>query len=373
MSNIKRIAVFVVIILFVVLVASSFVGSEILDRAIIIGLGVDKAENGVKITAEVVSPGNGSEQIGTYSKTVTAVGDSVGQALNRIAELTGKEASLGRCLLIVLGQDLYENVDFSDVIEYFIRSDSFKESSAICCSQGSAEDIMNKGSALSQSVSLALTALIQDQSEKVAIVTNNLLDYTLSQRELFKTGFLNKVSFVSSQNTDSNNPDKDQGYFVLDETVVFKSNRYLYSMDKEETKAYALFDDKVLGDTFSSDASGKLLTLNVNSKKVDKKINGNQVEINIKLYAKLARTDSADVEGIFVSKDKTEIPKETIDDITNYATTIAETLINKQIEYNFDILDIHELFRQKQGTSEELSNKPMSELPVKLKVEIVEK
>lgn len=53
MSNIKRIAVFVVIILFVVLVASSFVGSEILDRAIIIGLGVDKAENGVKITAEV--------------------------------------------------------------------------------------------------------------------------------------------------------------------------------------------------------------------------------------------------------------------------------------------------------------------------------
>lgn len=118
---------------------------------------------------------------------------------------------------------------------------------------------------------------------------------------------------------------------------------------------------------------GKLLTLNVNSKKVDKKLKDGQVEINIKLYAKLARTDSADVEGIFVSKDKKEIPEETLKDVTEYATKLAESLISKQIEYNFDILKIHELYRQKHGTSEELASKPMTELPIKLSLEIVEK
>lgn len=373
MSDIKRIAILIAAIIAVVLVSSSFVGSDILDRAIIIGLGVDRSDEGVRITAEVINPGNGSEQVGTYSKTVSANGSSVGQALNRMAELTGKEASLGRCLLIILGQDLYENVDFKDIINYFIESDSFKESSAICCAEGSAEELMNKGSAVSQSVSISLTALLQDQSEKVAIVTNNLLNYTLSQRELFKTGFLNKVSFVVSQNTDVNNPDRDQGYFTLDDTVVFRENKYLYTLNKEETRAFALFDDKVLGDTFTSDASGNLLTINVNSKKIDKKIVDNEVEINIKLYAKLAKTDSADVEGIFVSKDKMEIPAETIKDITDYATKIAETLINKQIEHDFDILEIHELYRRKQGTSDELVNKPMNELPIKLNLEIVEK
>lgn len=256
MSDIKRIAIFIAIIIVVVLVASSFVGSEILDRAIIIGMGVDSYEDGVKLTAEVVSPGNGSEQVGTYSKTVSAIGTSVGQALNRIAELTGKEASLGRCLLIVLGQDLYEKNDFGDIIDYFINSDSFKESSAICCAQGTAEDIMNKGSALSQSVSLALTTLMQDQAEKVAIVTNNMLDYALSQRELFKTGFLNKVNFVNSQNTDANNPDKEQGYFTLDKTIVFRNNNYVCELNKDETQAFALFDDDALGDTFASNAWG---------------------------------------------------------------------------------------------------------------------
>ena len=373
MSDIKRIAIFIVVIIAVVAVSTSFVGSDILDRAIIIGLGVDSSEEGVRITAGGINPGNGSEQIGTYSKTVSANGSSVGQALNRMAELTGKEASLGRCLLIVLGQDLYEKEDFGDIINYFIESDSFKESSAICCANGSAEELFNKGSAMTQSVSFALTALLQEQSEKVAIVTNNLLNYTLSQRELFKTGFLNKVAFVASQNTDASNPAKVQGYFTLDETVIFRENEYVYTLGKDETRAFALFDDDVLGDTFTSDASGNMLTINVNSKKVDKKVVNDQVEINIKLYAKLAKTDSADVEGIFVSKDKMEIPKETIEDITEYATQLAETLINKQTEYNFDILKIHEIYRRKQGATYELANKPMTELPIKLKLEIVEK
>ena len=41
MSNIKRIIVVVVIIVAVLLISSSFVGSNIMDRAIIIGLGVE--------------------------------------------------------------------------------------------------------------------------------------------------------------------------------------------------------------------------------------------------------------------------------------------------------------------------------------------
>ena len=222
MSDIKRIITFLIVIVAVMLVASSFVGSNIMDRAIIIGLGVDLREEGVRLTAEVVSPGSSGEMAGTFSKTVSANGQSVGQAIQRIAELTGKEASLGRCLILMLGQDLYENQDFSDVIDYFINSDSFKESSAIVCCQGSAEDLINKGSVLSQSVSLAVSALVQDQANKTAIVTNNILEYALSQRDLLKTGFINKVKYVESDNSDPQNPDKDQGYFAMDEIAVFR-------------------------------------------------------------------------------------------------------------------------------------------------------
>ncbi len=373
MDDIKRTAIVIAALAVLLLISSSFVGSNIMNRAIIIGVGVDKLEDGVRLTAEIVSPGNGSEQVGTYSKIVSANGRSVGQAIQKIAELTGKEASLGRCLLIILGQDFYENTDFADTIDYFINSDSFKESSAICCCEGSAEELMNKGPAVAQSVSLALTTLLQDQAKKVAIVTNTLLDYTLSQKNMLKTGFLNKVKFLPSQNTDSNKPDQEQGFFTINDLTVFRDNNFDCDLTPDESIGLALFNDKVLGDTFSSDASGKLLTVNVNSKKIDKKIKDGEVTITIKLFVKLARTDSADVEGVFVSQDKKEIPKETINDITEQARQLSQAVINRQISQNFDLIKIHDLYRQKQGSNKELENKPMEEFNVNLKVEVIEK
>ena len=373
MSDIKRIIVIIAVIVVVILVSSSFVGNNIMDRAIIIGLGVDACDEGVRLTAEVVSPSSSGEQVGTFSKTVSANGKSVGQAIQRIAELTGKEASLGRCLILVLGQDLYENVDFSDIIDYFINSDSFKESSIIACCEGTAEKLMNKGSVLTQSVSLALTGLIQDQASKVAIVTNNMLEYALSQLDMLKTGYMNKIKYVESDNSDPQNPDKDQGYFALDEIAVFRENKLTCMLNRDEVKGFSVMSDDVLGDTFTTDASGKILTLNVNSKKVDKKLKDDEITIKIKLYAKLARTDSADVEGVFIAQDKKDIPKEAIEDVREQARILAQALIDKQTEYNFDILGLHELYRQKLGSSKELSDKPMEEFKVNLEVEVVEK
>ena len=134
MSNIKRVAIALAVVVIVVAIGASFEGSNVLDRSIILGLGVDNAEDGgVQLTAEVVSPGNGTEQVGTFSKTVTVSARTIGEAIQNIAEHTGKEASLGQCVVVVLGQDFYENVDFSDVIDYLVNHHSLKESSAICC------------------------------------------------------------------------------------------------------------------------------------------------------------------------------------------------------------------------------------------------
>ena len=134
MSNIKRIAIVLAVIAVFLIIGSSFKGSDILERSIILGLGIDAAENGgITLTAEVVSPGNGTEQVGTFSKTVTVSAKTIAEAIQNVAEHTGKEASLGQCVVIVFGQDYYENVDFSSVIEYFVNHHSLKESTVICC------------------------------------------------------------------------------------------------------------------------------------------------------------------------------------------------------------------------------------------------
>lgn len=374
MYNIKRISIFIVIVVVVGFVAGSFMGEDIIGRAIIIGLGVDGSDEGVRVTAEIVSPASSGEQIGTFSKTISANGESIPAAITRIAELTGKEASLGRCLVIVFGQDYYEKADLSNDIEYFIRSDSFKESSAICCVEGSAEDLFNNGAAMSQGVSLVLSGMFTNQAKETAIVTNTLLDYTLSQRSSIKTGFLNQVKFVPSNNENPSEPDKAQGYFDLRNIAIFADNKYVCMLTDDEIRGFALMNEDVIGSSFVSNAGDTQFTVTINGK--DIKLNPDKddsIKCEISLMGKAARTDSGEVKGMFAAQNKKELPQEVIDDIISQATAQINAILDKQREYNFDVVKLHETIRRRDGSSEKLDNLPTSDIKVDLTVKFDEK
>ena len=374
MSNIRRIAIVMAIVAVAIIIGTSFKGSDVLDRAIILGLGVDAADgDGISLTAEVVSPGNGTEQVGTFSKTVTVNARTIGRAIQNIAEHTGKEASLGQCVVIIFGQDFYENVDFSNVIEYMVNHHSLKESTVICCCEGSAKDLLNYGDALSQSVSLSVSALMQDEAKKVAVYTNDLLRFARSQTELHCTGFLNKIKFVPSENKDAQDPDKTQGFFTYRELAVFRKNKYVCALSEEEVRGMALFIKDVLGETFVAEMDGLTRTLQVNNKSVDQKLTDDGgLEIKIKLSVRLGRTDSEEVSGAISAKKEKEIDPKVLDEIKKQAKDLAEKYLAKQAEYDFDLLKFHEAYRQKDGTSRELAQKPTADFPIKLTIEVEE-
>lgn len=374
MYNIKRIGVIILVVVVIGLVAGSFAGEDIMGRAIIIGLGVDGSDEGVRVTAEIVSPASSGEQIGTFSKTISANGKSIAAAVTRIAELTGKEASLGRCLVILFGQDYYENNDLSNDINYLIKSDSFKESSAICCVEGSAEDLFNNGAAMSQGVSLVLGEMFNSQAKQTAIVTNSLLDYTLSQRSMIKTGFLNQIRFVPSDNKNTEEPDKPQGYFDLRNVAIFADNKYLCMLTDDEIRGFGLLSKDVIGSSFVSNTADMQYTVTVNSK--DIKLNlqqDNTVKCEISLQGKAVRTDSGEVESLLVAQNKKELPQEVIDDIVRQATDQINAILDKQREYNFDIVNLHETFRRRNGSSKELDVLPTADIGVEVAVKFREK
>lgn len=374
MSNIKRVAIILVVIALVAIIATSFKSSDVLDRAIILGIGIDRLEEGgIVLTAEVVSPGNGTEQVGTFSKTVSVTGETIGEAVQNVAEYTGKEASLGQCVVLVLGQDYYENVDFSDLIEYFIYHHSFKESTLICCCEGEAKELYNNGSALSQSVSQAIATALLVQAEIIAVSTNNLLQYTRSQNELDCTGFLNKVTFVPSENKDAQDPDKTMGFFTYRELAVFRRNTYVCALDEQDVKGMSLFFDNVVGETFVSYEDDVKRTLQVSNKDIEQSPNDDGgFDITINMSVRLGRTDSEEVSGIFTAKKDKEINPKLLEDVKQQAMELAEKFLAKQAEYNFDLLKFHESYRQKDGTSEELTSKPTAEFPVKLTIKVEE-
>ncbi len=373
MSNLKRLGVVLLVVAVAAAVAVSFKGSDVMDRAIILGMGVDRAEEGITLTCEIVSPGNGTEQVGTFSKIVTVTGRTINIAIQNIAQVTGKEASLGQCVVLVLGQDYYENVDFSDLTDYFINHHSFKESAVVCCCEGKAESLFNKGNALAQSMSIAISTALLDQAEKIAVTNNSMLQYARSQNELSRTGFLNRVKFVPSQNTDGNLPDKELGYIAYRELCVFRDSNYVTTLDAELTAGMSLFLPEVYGETFVSYKDEVTRTVQVTNKDVKLNPDGKGgFDAQINLTVRYGRTDSEEVSGPVTAKNDKEISQKILDDVAEQARRIAENYLAAQVKYNFDLLKFHEAYRRKQGSSDALSQKPMSEFPVKLSVQVTE-
>ena len=374
MSNLKRIGVILLVAVAFVLVSASFTSNDILNRAIIIGLGLDLSpDNQLVVTAEVVSPGNGSEQVGTFSKTVTVTGQTVPHAIGLISQKMGKEASLGQCALLILGESLYTKVDFSQVVDFFIHSYNFKESSAVCCAKGEARELLNYGEAMSQSVSLAIISTLQQQAKSVALPTNSLLQYARSQKELAKTGFVNHVQFVPSANIDSQNPDKVQGYFVYDNIVIFKDNKFVGFLDKQLLQGLSLLTKNTTGDVFVIEAQGEKLTFITKEKSVDVKIDKLQVQIKVSLKCRLARTDDFGANGALTVQTETELPKELLQAVQQQVLLLAQNFVSYQQQQNVDLMGLHEKYRQKEGTTDFTSNFAMDQLSFSLQVDVQQK
>lgn len=371
MSSLRRILVIFLLSIALFVMSASFTSNDILDRAIIIGLGLDLSQdNELVVTAEVVSPGNGSEQVGTFSKTITVQGQTVAHAIGQITQKMGKEASLGQCALLILGNSLYTRVDFSQIIDFFIHSYNFKESSVICCANGEAKQILNYGEGTSQSVSLAIVSMLQQQAKSTALPTNSLLQYARSQKELSRTGFINHVQFVPSQNVDEQNPNKIQGYFSYDQLVVFRNNKFVGYLSHEQLRGLSLLTKSVTGDVFIVQADGEKVTFITGEKSVDMQIDDTNVTLKIKLKCRLARSDDFGVNGVFTVQTEQDLPKELLQNIQRQATDLVQNFVDYQRQNNVDLIYLHEKFRQKQGSTDFVNTFSMDDLHFDVQVQV---
>ncbi len=374
MSSIKRIFVIVAVAIGIALMSASFISNDILNRSIIVGIGLDlSSDNQLVLTAEVVSPGNGSEEVGTFSKTVTATGQTISQAIQQVSQKTGKEASLGQCSLLILGESLYTQVDFSQVIDFFINSYNFKESSAICCAKGEARDFLNYSEALSQSVSLALVGMIQNQTATIGIPSNSLLEYARSQKELACNGFMNLIEFAPSQNDDEQNSNKIQGYFLYDKLVVFTKNKFDCILNENLTKGLALLTKEVDGEAFVVEKDKEKNTFIISEKRLDISAKQTDVKISLTLSGRLARTDDFGANGVLTAQTEGELNKYIINGVQNQASELVVAFLHFCKEQNLDLINLKEIYRRKQGNSQFVEQLQISNVNFSVNVEVKQK
>lgn len=350
------------IILLVAILALWFVGSynetTLTDRAIVLGIGIDKIDTLYKISAEVIvptSPGAGTPASG---KVIECYGTTVGKAIEDLFGRTGRVPSLGQCSVLLIGESVYKNENLSEVLAYFYLSDAFADNTLICISAGDAGEIFNKQTTLDNYVSIALESISHSRNEQMGLVSNVMQGFVSSLFDKSAGSYLSMVEFVSDNDAAAKNDEnskKASGYFETNKIAVFNSGKYVSKLSDSAYKGLALIKDSQTYVSFvvkndyegfdkyeSIDTLSSLATLGMVSKSVsiDYSLKDNEVyaQINLKIELKKVKTDSNGTVLELVHKKKPEVSDRMRQEVIKEIETCITNLYKESKQLNSDFL-----------------------------------
>lgn len=369
----------------------SFSGQDISARAIVLGLGVDWDEQTKQylITAEIVSPGGGSDQqVGTFSKLVDGRGDTMSHALSDIYAQTGRKSSLGQCQILLLGESMYKYTDLLQCLSYFSLSEAFKDSSSVCCTVGEANALMNTQLPLSGSISMTLVELLKDAGKLVAVPSTTLNKFMQSQMVLTRSGVLSVIEYVENkdiqQSDNAGDSQKPQGTYKCNTVAVFKDNRFVTALDDTQSLAYTLLATDCIGqiytvkDDHDNEYNPQLISAVVTDNSCDISVEqqGDKLNVTFTIDAEVHSLANGyhGKEGIFFPKWTETMTDGMLQQVKDSIFAQIEEYFKAQKQYNFDIVNIYKAYEIKYGASDQpiQQHLPMENIVIDVKVNVTE-
>lgn len=259
----KELQTRILIALFVVFIASVLFIPSIINRKpqiqtklLVTALGIDKSENGeIELSAIAVMPQSG-EEAAVKSITVESKERSLGECLETISEIYGKETELGLCGLIVLGESTQNENVLPDL--EFLFSSAFVSPGVYLVNSfnSSAKEILTLASSLDPSSAQILSSTVDFNANSCNISTITLLEFVsqhytpstssiiptikLDEKEEASAGSTNKSGESQEQSTSPSQDSKKTPVKSLKNTGLYKNGIKKGELNKEQTLGYSL-------------------------------------------------------------------------------------------------------------------------------------
>ena len=349
-----KIFLLIVLAFFVAWIATSYTKSEIADRAIVLGIGIDMQQENFVVTVEVISPNEGgnSGDASATSKLLTGVGQTLPLAIQDIFQTSGKNPSLGQTGIILLGEGM-NNQELKHILSYFILSDAFKDGVTLATCKGSAKHIFESTSPVDSMVSFALQTIIQKSGKKTNSTSNVLQNFVENQTRHSKASFLSQVAFVEDANVKANKNkvnDKKTGVYDCSQVSVFKDGFYVDTLDRDETRGFVMLDESKTYDSFVVDNAQSVIgtkdkvSVGIVSKKVKPKIyfEGEKIvaQYDLNMKVRRMRTDVTGNVMDLLPKVPSLIDEQIKQSVSQQVTNLVEKAFDKSKQTNCDFFGV---------------------------------
>lgn len=155
-------------LLFLVASLSPLVRSEeIRTRMMVNAIGIDATDEGVLVTAETISEGS--------NEIVSGKGRVLSEALQNLNERYGRNAELGHCGLIALGEGL-EREDIVGIFLSILSSAKVNSGCSVISTEGNAHDFMANAALLTQSMGEGITGFVTFADSQASVTIPSALE-----------------------------------------------------------------------------------------------------------------------------------------------------------------------------------------------------
>ena len=325
--------------------------ADIEKRAIVQIAGIDRTDNGYKVSMQIFAPDGEmlENKGGAKVDVITGTGNSIYSAIKEIEMKTGKEVFLGHNVLLFLGENT-RNENINNLLEYFTQGNYVFPGLDLVMTNGNAYDFvslkLSTGLLSSQTMEDILKISIRNGNAKRAQLAHVVAD----ARQTQKTATIPIVDIaeiaqdieVNEEGNDINT--QDTKVLSFNKTAVFKDNKYILSLDKDQTMGLKWLNDDVENAFININVNGVPIGVSINKAKTTlrPRISEGKVVIDTQIKINATATGNLSVIGTSDADLESLIKKEINNQILSQCESTQDILLKK---YRADVLDIEKLLR----------------------------
>ena len=328
-------AIFLTILFF----SNDFGLVDIQKTAIVLAVGIDREEDSFVVTSQIAAPSASADpKASAEAVQVETRGDTVGAAIQKINEKTGWYPKLVFCNLIILGKTATEKNAFES-LDFFLRNEYMSDDCNLCCTEGSAGELLSGSSAVEQISSLAISKILSEHSAKLGLVAaSNLRDFATHYFSCCGCGYMPIVSQSpltekddkeqadgQKEQSGSGKKQGDEGQggnpggeaggkeqtFTATNTALFSDGIYKGKLTAEETFAFQCIRNDLRLAAFDAEHGGVTYTLLIKKSKASVKFSVDdyavpRLKISVTVKAGLQDLSSSQTIAEIAAPDKTK-------------------------------------------------------------------
>ena len=382
--------------------------------AIVVAIGIDEADDGFEVTAQIAVPQTSETVSASNDAVLTAKGKTVFEAIEKVGEISGWHEKLSFCGMIVLGRSLAEK-SATSLVDHVLTSERFENSTLVVVSDGTAKDILLATTPLDAISSFALQKVVlKNEWLTDPVNVTNVKKFATSTYSKSQSAFLPVVKIVKGDSkgseggsasvtasTGGEGSDGGSGgnggsgggggggsggsggssggggsdqsvVFDASSMALFSKGEYVCTIDREHATVFNLLQGPVRESYFTVEKDETyFLHIDANKKSVKVTFDGAPtVEYYLKLKVRLA--DSTGEKSLGKKDEKNTVEKGVLQAAKKKLEEDIEDLHQTICDNSCDILGIKDyIYKFKNDKYESVKNLPLSDFKKKITVEVL--